>query len=113
MSPNVTLTDDPAVLALWWIAVALTALVIVPAAVYLLHRVLRAARMIERYTAETLAAGAGIAKHAEAIPALEGVVAAAGPIVERSRSLATAAGRLESLLAGGAAGGRAGEEERR
>ena len=105
-----TFTDDPVVLALWWIAVALTVLVIVPVVIYLLHRVFRAARMIERYTAETLAAGQGVLRHAGAIPALDGVVEAAGPVVERSRALAGAAARLESLLGGGEP---AGGEERR
>jgi ABC-type bacteriocin/lantibiotic exporter with double-glycine peptidase domain len=93
-----TLTDNPVVLALWWIALVLTIIVIVPAALYLLHRTWRAARTIQRLTAETLEAGAGIAGHTAALPALDETIAAAAPVLERATRLEQAAARLERLL---------------
>jgi type II secretory pathway component PulF len=92
------LTDNPVVLALWWIALVLTIVVIVPVALHLLHRTWRAARMIQRLTAETLEAGSGIASHTAAIPALDETIAAAGPIVEKAGRLEQASARLEQLL---------------
>lgn len=93
-----TLTDNAVVLTLWWIALVLTIVVIVPAALYLLHRTWRAARTIQRLTAETLEAGVGIAGHTAAIPALDETIAAVGPIVEKAGRLERATARLESLL---------------
>ena len=94
----VRLTDSAAVLALWWIALALAVLVIVPLAVYLLHRTWKAARSIRRFTAETLAAGRGIAEHTGKIQALESTLEIGGPIVEKTGRLRTAASELESVL---------------
>ena len=56
---------------IWAITLAVVTVVIVPLAVYLLHRTLRAARSIERYTRESLAAGVGIATNTAAIAVLE------------------------------------------
>lgn len=97
---TVELTDSTVVLALWWVALGLTVFAIVPLAIYLLHRTWRAAKMIERYTAETLAAAAGIADHTSRIEALDETVAAAGPIVEKAATLAQGASRLATLLRG-------------
>lgn len=93
-----TLTDDPTVLALWWIALVLTAVAIVPAALYLLQRTLRAAASIRRFTEEALAAGAGIAENTEKAAALEETVAAAGPIAEKIGQLRALAAELERTL---------------
>lgn len=105
----VTLDAPAAVIALWWVALGLTVLVIVPLAVYLLHRTWRAARNIRRYTAEALEAGAGIADNAAAIGALEETVERAGPLVEKAGVLAEAGDELAGVLsrrAGQAGGGR-------
>lgn len=93
-----TITDDAVVLTLWWIALGLTVLVIVPLAVTLLARAVRAARMIRRFTAETLEAAGGIAGHTAAIPALDETVAAAGPILEKTGRIREAAEALERSL---------------
>lgn len=96
---TVTLTDDPVVLTLWWITLGITVLVVVPLAIHLLHRTFEAARMIQRYTAETLAAGLGIAGNtAPAGEALDATIAAAVPIVERMGRLRGAAAGLEAIL---------------
>jgi len=66
---------------------AIITFVVVPFALYLLHRTLKAARSIERYARESLAAGIGIATNTSAIPALELTLATAGSLVEASRLL--------------------------
>lgn len=93
-----TLTDNALVLALWWVAVGLTVLVIVPVAVYLLHRTWQAARSIRRFTAETLSAGAGIAGHTENIPALDRTIELAGGVAEKGHRLRTATAELAFVL---------------
>lgn len=92
------LTGDPAVLTLWGIALALTVLVIVPVAVYLLHRTWQAARDIRRFAADTLRAGRGTAAHTAKIPALDRTVELAGPIVETASGLRRGAAELEETL---------------
>jgi len=62
------------VYAIWWILLIVAIVVVLPVAVYLLHRLYRAARSIERYTAEALAAGLGIARHTAAVSALNRTV---------------------------------------
>lgn len=92
------LVDSAAVLILWWITLALTVVVIVPVAVYHLHRAWRAARMIQRYAAESLEASAGIAAHTSKVTALDDTIVAASPIVEKSEHLSAATGELEQIL---------------
>lgn len=92
------LTGDPAVLALWWIALGLTVLVIVPLTIFLLHRLLVAARSIRRFTAETLEAGVGIAGHTAGITALDETISTAVPIVEKVGRLKKGARTLEGAL---------------
>lgn len=93
-----TIQAPTAVLVLWWIALGLTVLVIVPLAVTLLARALRAARSIRRFTADTLRAAGGIAEHTAAISALDRTAAGAGPILEKTAALRDAAARLERTL---------------
>lgn len=95
---DVRVTDSTAVLALWWVAVALTALVIVPVALHLLHRTLRKALSIRRFTAESLAAAEGILENVQAVSALEETVAAATPLVPAGERLEEKAARLADTL---------------
>lgn len=104
---TVQLTDQTAVLVLWWVTLAVALLVVVPLAVYLLHRLLRTAGTIRRYTEEALAAGGGIASHVAAIPALEITVERLPPVAERAAALEEASERLRKVLAS-RAGGRSG-----
>ena len=61
-----------------WIATLLVvALLIVPVAVSFLARALTAARAIERYLADMLAAGVQVANHTGAVPALDQTIEAA------------------------------------
>lgn len=86
------------VLALWWVALGLTVLVIVPLAVYLLHRTWKAARNIRRYAEEALEAGRGIAEHAAAVGALDETIGAAVPVVEKAEALEETTGRMAGIL---------------
>lgn len=95
---EVTLQAPPAVLVLWWGALALTVLVVVPLAVYLLHRAWTAARNIRRYTAEALEAGRGIAENTEAVPAVEETVAGASSLEERAGQVRDGAAVLAETL---------------
>jgi len=57
--------------AIWITLLAVVAVVIVPLAVGLLRRALRAARNIETYLADMLTAGVAIAGNTAAVPALD------------------------------------------
>jgi hypothetical protein len=76
-----------AVYWIWGATLAIITFVVVPLALYLLHRTLKAARAIERYARESLTAGVGIATNTAAIPALERTLATAGSLVEASKLL--------------------------
>jgi hypothetical protein len=76
-----------AVYWIWGITLAVITLVVVPVALHLLHRTLKAARGIERYARESLTAGVGIANNTAAISALEQTLATAGSLVEASKLL--------------------------
>lgn len=93
-----TIEAPTAVLVLWWVALGLTVLAIVPLALYLLHRTWKAAHNIRRYTGETLEAGAGIARHTSSVPALDETIAAAGPLLERTADLRRATDELAETL---------------
>lgn len=88
-----------AVYTLWAIGLAVTLVVFVPLAVYLLHRTWRAARSIQRYAAEALQAAAGIARNTPTIGALGATIEAAtdmlGAASAVERKLDTIAGVLE------------------
>jgi hypothetical protein len=76
-----------AVYWIWGATLAVITIVVVPLALYLLYRTLKAARAIERYARESLTAGVGIATNTAAIPALEQTLATAGSLVEASKLL--------------------------
>lgn len=92
------ITSDPVVLTLWWIALGLTVLVIVPIAITLLHRTWWTARSIQRYTAETLAAGAGIASHTGNVPALDDTIETATSILGKAERIERQTATLENVL---------------
>ena len=93
-----TIEAPQAVLVLWWIALGLTVLVIVPLALVLLHRLWRAARNIQRYTAEALEAAAGIAANTALLPALDDTIAGAGPILEHTEAIKGLTGAAAEIL---------------
>ena len=89
-----------AALWIWAITLAVVTVVIVPVAVYLLHRTLRAARSIERYTRESLAAGVGIASNTGAIAALDDTIRAASSLLEAAEALKRRAAEVSDAVAG-------------
>jgi hypothetical protein len=92
--------DAPgAVFVIWWIVLAVTVVVVVPVVVYLLHRLWRAARSIERYTAEALAAGQGIARNTASISALDQTVALGGELGTVAGSIRRRSAAIEKTLA--------------
>jgi len=84
-------TVPDAVYTIWAIGLAVTLIVFVPLAVYLLHRTWRAARSIQRYAAEALAAAGGIAHNTASIPALD-------TTIQVATDMLTAAGAVERKL---------------
>lgn len=87
-----------AVYVIWWITLILAVVVILPLAVYLLHRTLMAARQIERYAAKALAAGKGIAGNTENVGALEETISTASGMLEPARSIKERAAEIEEVF---------------
>lgn len=77
----------PAVYTIWWIGLIVTLLVFVPLSVYLLHRTWRAARSIQLYAADALAAAAGIAGNTQHIPALNATIGVATEMLDSAGSI--------------------------
>lgn len=77
----------PAVYTIWWIGLILTLLVFVPLSVLLLHRTWRAARSIQLYAADALAAAAGIAGNTQHIPALTTTIGVATEMLDAAGSI--------------------------
>ena len=88
-----------AVYVIWWATLIVAVVVVLPLAVYLLRRTLQAARQIERYTAQALAAGTGIAGNTENIAALEQTISTATEILETARAIEEHTGTIEEVLA--------------
>ena len=86
-----------AVYWIWGTTLAIITIVVVPLALYLLHRAFKAARTIERYARESLSAGVGIANNTAAIPALKQTLATAGSLVEASELLKERADEIGSI----------------
>ena len=78
---------------IWAAGLALTLLVFVPLAVLLLHRLWRAARSIQLYARDALAAAAGIAGNTSHIGAL-------GETIQTATAILTTAGAIEQKLDG-------------
>lgn len=72
---------------IWGTTLAIITFVVVPLAIDLLHKTLKAAMSIEHYARESLTAGVGIANNTAAIPALEQTLATAGSLIEAAKLL--------------------------
>lgn len=94
-----TATVPTAALVVWGITLLIIAVVIVPLAVALLQRTLKAARSIESYLAEMRAAGLGVAQHTGAIPALDQTIGTAGAMGGVAGRLAKRAAAIAGILA--------------
>jgi ABC-type molybdate transport system permease subunit len=92
------------VYVLWWATLIVAVAVVLPLAVYLLHRALKAARQIEHYAARTLEAGVGVAGNTANITALNQTIESAGGILATAHAIEEHAGTIEGALAGRARG---------
>jgi hypothetical protein len=72
--------------------------VIVPLAILLLHRTLRAALTIQRYLQEMLQAGVGIAENTSSIMELNNTINVAGSMVSNSGSIKQHTGTIATVL---------------
>lgn len=88
-----------AVYVIWWITLAVAVFIVVPLAVYLLHRAFAAARQIERYAAKTLEAGVGVAGNTANIAALKDTINVATGILGTATAIEEHSGVIEGALA--------------
>ncbi len=91
-----TLPDS--VYFIWQLVLLIVVLVIVPLAIYLLQRTLRAALNIRRYFKEMLTAGVGIAENTSSIVALNDTITVATGMVETSKRLDEHSATIASVL---------------
>jgi hypothetical protein len=87
-------------IAIWIVTILVVALVIVPVAVALLGRTLAAARASEAYLLDMLTAGAKIAEHTGAIPALDDTLALAAAMKPVAADIEAKTAAVASLLSG-------------
>lgn len=97
IDPSVRTLPD-AVYTIWSATLLVVVLVIVPLAIGLLHRTLRAALSIRRYFAEMLTAGVGIAENTAAIPALKDTISVGAGMVETADRLDDHSGTIAQVL---------------
>ena len=82
-----------------WASLAVVVLVLVPLAIALLHRTLRAARNIETYVAEMLVAGLGIAGNTKAIDRLGATTETAEKMLESAGKTKAHSAAIAGILA--------------
>ena len=86
------------VYTIWWATLLIVIVVIVPLAIGLLHRTLRASLSIRRYFAEMLTAGVGIAENTASIPALKDTITVGAGMVETADRLEEHSGTIAQVL---------------
>ena len=91
---------SPVVYWIWGATLVIVTLVIVPLAIYRLHRTLRAAIMIEKHTRESLEAGVRIMENTAAVAALDETIAAATSLLEATKILQDATGAIAEAVGG-------------
>lgn len=93
-----------AVYIIWWLAIIIVVVAIVPLAVSLLRRTLAGAQSIQGYMEEMLAAGVQIAGHTSAVEALKDTIDTAGTMVGVAGNLKENSGEIVGILGERAAG---------
>ena len=83
---------------LWAVTLLLVVVVILPLAVLLLHRTLRAAISIRRYLDEMLTAGVGIAGNTASIKALDDTIGVAVAMVGVAGNIKSHSATIASVL---------------
>ena len=89
---------NPWIAVIWWVMLIVTVLVVVPMVVALLIRAVTAARNIERYTAEALAGGVGIAQNTANVAALQQTIAAATQLLAEAESIERSTATIGTAL---------------
>ena len=90
-----------AVATIWSFMLVATGVAVVPIAVNLLRRALRSALNIERYSAEILNSGVGIANNTAHVAALQGTLAVAPQLVGGAESIRGHVTAIEAALGNG------------
>ncbi len=93
------MTVTTAGLAIWISLLVVIAVIIVPLAVGLLRRALKAARKIEAYLADMLTAGVGIAGNTATVPALDRTIELAVAMKPVAENIEAKTGAVADLLA--------------
>lgn len=93
------------VISIWWGALVLTVLMVLPLAVYLLHRTLTAARQIEYNLAQARDAGAGIQRNTSEASQLNTTLEAAPVIIQSASNIEDGSEALTRTLASRLQGG--------
>lgn len=102
---DLTPTLPTAVYVIWSIVLLVVIVLIVPLAIALLHRTLRAALSIRRYLDEMLQAGVGIAGNTSSISALNDTISVAGSMVATAGSIKQHTGTIATVMSERAARG--------
>lgn len=87
-----------AVYVIWWIMLIAAVVVVLPLVVWLLNRVLTAARNIKGYTATTLEAGVGIVGNTAATVALQDTIALATEMLQTAKSIEERTAIIQQVL---------------
>jgi hypothetical protein len=90
---------------IWEAVLIIVVVVIVPLAIFLLQRTLKAALNIQRYFKEMLSAGVRIAKNTSSITALNDTIEAATTMVQVSQKLDEHSATIATVLSDRADGG--------
>lgn len=87
-----------AVYVIWWVMIGASVLVVLPLLVWLLNRVLTAARNIKGYTATTLDSGVGIVHNTESVVALQSTIAVATQILATAKAIEEHTATIQQVL---------------
>jgi hypothetical protein len=98
MSPDAAMFP-PTVFTLWWVGVAVTLVVFIPLAVYMLYCLWRTVRSIQIYARDALTAAAGIAGHTANLPALDSTIGVASEILSTAEAIAAKLDTIATVLA--------------
>lgn len=88
-----------AVYIIWALLLAFVIVVVLPLTVFLLYRVLRIARFIERYFAEAATAGVGVAENTGHIKELEATIQVATTILSVAENINSHSETIKTTLA--------------
>lgn len=83
---------------IWWVMLIAAVVVVLPLVVWLLNRVLTAARNIKGYTATTLEAGVGIVENTAATVALQDTIALATEMLQTAKSIEERTAVIQQVL---------------